>query len=107
MIIDCLSEIGINDKDLQIITKLYWEQTATVRTENGVTKEFQIKQGIRQGCVLSPSLFKLYTEKIFREIEEKNGVNVGGVNIKSLRYAETRCFSQKTTQITRISNSNK
>ena len=59
--IECLSEIGINDKDLQIITKLYWEQTATVRTENGVTKEFQIKKGVRQGCVLSPSLFNLYT----------------------------------------------
>ena len=24
-IIECLSEIGIDDKDLQIISKLYWE----------------------------------------------------------------------------------
>ena len=86
--IECLSEIGINDKDLQIITKLYWEQTATVRTENGVTKEFQIKKGVRQGCVLSPSLFNLYTEKIFREVEEMNGVIIGGVNINNLRYAD-------------------
>ena len=30
-------EIGIDDKDLQIISKLYWEQSASVRTENGVT----------------------------------------------------------------------
>ena len=88
VMMECLSEIGINDKDLQIITKLYWEQTATVRTEYGVTKEFQIKQGVRQGCVLSPSLFNLYTEKIFREIEEMNGVNIGGVNINNLRYAD-------------------
>ena len=86
--IECLSEIGINDKDIQIITKLYWEQTATVRTENGVTKEFQIKKGVRQGCVLSPSLFNLYTEKIFREVEEMNGVIIGGVNINNLRYAD-------------------
>ena len=33
-IIECLSEIGIDDKDLQIITKIYWEQTAMVRTEH-------------------------------------------------------------------------
>ena len=38
--IECLSEIGMDDKDLQIITKLYWEQSACVRTEGGVTSEF-------------------------------------------------------------------
>ena len=50
-IIKCLSEIGIDDKDLQIITKMYWEQTAVVRTEHGIKEEFQIKKGVRQGCV--------------------------------------------------------
>ena len=65
--IECLSEIGINDKDLQIITKLYWEQTATVRTENGVTKEFQIKKGVRQGCVLS----QVHSTYILRKYSEK------------------------------------
>ena len=42
-IIGCLSEIGIDDKDLKIIAKMYWEQTAVVRTEHGITEEFQIK----------------------------------------------------------------
>ena len=41
---------------------MYWEQTAVVRTEHGKTEEFQIKKGVRQGCVLSPILFNLYTE---------------------------------------------
>ena len=50
-IIECLSEIGIDDKDLQIITKTYWEQTAVVRTEHGIKEEFQVKKGVRQGCV--------------------------------------------------------
>ena len=83
-----LSKIGIDDKDLQIITKMYWEQTAVVRTEHGITEEFQVKRGVRQGCVLSPSLFNLYTEKIFREIEDMESVNVGGHNINNLRYAD-------------------
>ena len=87
-IIECLSEIGIDDKDLQIITKMYWEQTAVVRTEHDITEEFQVKKGVRQGCVLSPSLFNLYTEKIFREIEDMEGVNVGGHIINNLRYAD-------------------
>ena len=67
---------------------MYWEQTAVVRTEHGITEEFQIKKGVRQGCVLSPSLFNLYTEKIFREIEDMEGVNVRGHNINNLRYAD-------------------
>ena len=86
--IECLQEIGIDDKDLQIITKLYWEQTAVVRTGSRVTSEFKIKKGVRQGCILSPSLFNLYTEQIFREVEDMQGVMVGGVNINNLRYAD-------------------
>ena len=65
--IECLSEIGMDDKDLQIITKLYWEQSACVRTESGMTSELKIKKEVRQGCVLSPNLFNTYTEKIFTE----------------------------------------
>ena len=87
-IIECLSEIGIDDKDLQIITKMYWEQTAVVRTEHGITDEFHIKKDVRWGCILSPSLFNLYTKKVFREIEDMEGVNVRGCNINSLRYAD-------------------
>ena len=53
-----------------------------------MTSEFKIKKGVRQGCVLSPNLFNLYTEKIFREVEDMKGVNIGGVNINNLRYAD-------------------
>ena len=42
---------------------MYWEQTVVVRTEHGITEEFQIKKDVRQECVLSPSLFNLYIEK--------------------------------------------
>ena len=86
--IECLSEIEIDDKDLQIISKLYWEQSACVRRESGMTSELKIKKGVRQGCVLSPNLFNLYTEKIFREVEDMKGVNIGGVNINNLRHAD-------------------
>ena len=67
---------------------MYWKQTAVVRTEHGITEEFQMKKGIRQGCVLSPHFFNLYIKKIFRDIEDMEGVNVGGHNINNLRYAD-------------------
>ena len=84
----CLSELGMYYKDLQIISKLYWEQSASVRTESGMTSEFKITKGVRQGCVLSQNLCNLYTEKIFRELEDMKGVYIGGVNINNLRSAD-------------------
>ena len=53
-----------------------------------MTSEFKRKKGVRHGCVLSLNLFNLYTEKIFREVEDMKGVNIGGVNINNLRYAD-------------------
>ena len=41
-------------------------QEATIRTRHGTTDWFQIDKGIRQGCILSPYLFNLYTKYIRR-----------------------------------------
>ena len=38
----------------------------TVRTGHGTTDWFQIGKGLRQGCILSPCLFKLYAEYIMK-----------------------------------------
>ena len=40
-------------------------QEATVRTGHG-TDWFQIRKGVRQGCILSPCLFNLDAEYIMR-----------------------------------------
>ena len=81
-----LSEINIHSKDRRIIQNLYWEQTASIVTETGTSEEFEVKRGVRQGCVLSPMLFNLYTEKIFKE--DLNGVRMGGEQFSNLRYAD-------------------
>ena len=49
-----------------ILRNLYAGQEATARTRHGTTDWFQIGKGIRQGCILSPCLFNLYTEYIMR-----------------------------------------
>jgi hypothetical protein len=87
-LIHILKAIGVDDRDLKIITGLYWQQKGCVRTGHGLSREFQIKRGVRQGCVLSPSLFNLYVEQIFRAVEDKKGIVVGGININNLRYAD-------------------
>ena len=48
----------------------------------------KIKRGVRQGYVLSPDLFSLYSEIIMRNIKGQSGIQVGGHNINNLRYAD-------------------
>ena len=40
-----------------------------VRIGHGTTDWFQIGKGVRQGCILSPSLFNLHAEYIMRNAE--------------------------------------
>ena len=64
-------------------------QEATVRTGQGKTDWFQIRKGVRQGCILSPCLFNLYAEYIMRNAgleEAQAGIKIARRNINNLRY---------------------
>ena len=66
-------------------------QEATVRTGHGTTDWFQIGKGVRQGCILPPSLFNFYAEYIMRNAgleEAQAGIKIAGRNINNLRYAD-------------------
>ena len=86
-----MEEMGIPEHMVQVIRSLYANQEAKVRTEYGDTESFSIGKGVRQGCVLSPYLFNLYSEYIMRQanLEELDiGVRMGGRKINNLRYAD-------------------
>ena len=50
------------------LENLYAGQEATARTGHGTTDWFQIRKGVRQACILSPSLFNLYAGYIMRNL---------------------------------------
>ena len=85
-----LKEMGIPDHLSCLLRNLYARQEATVRTVHGTTDWFQIGKGVRQGRVLSPSLFSLYAEYIMRNSgldEAQAGAKIARRNINNLRYA--------------------
>ena len=52
---------------------------------------FQIRKGVRQGCILSLCLFNLYAEHIMRNAgleEAQAGIKIAGRNINNFRYAD-------------------
>ena len=52
---------------------------------------FQIGKGVRQGCMLSPSVFNLYAEYIMQNVglnEAQAGIKIARININNLRYAD-------------------
>ena len=86
-----LKEMGIPDHLTCLLRDLYAGQKATVRTGHGTTDWFQVRKGVRQGCMLSPCLFNLYAEYIMRnaELEEAQaGIKIARRYINNLRYAD-------------------
>ena len=86
-----LKEMGIPDHLICLLRHLYAGEEATVRTGHETTDWFQIGKGVRQGCILSPYLFKLYAEYIMRNAgleETQAGIKIARRNINTLRYAD-------------------
>ena len=86
-----LQGMGIPDHLTYLLRNLYASQETTVRTGHETTDWFQIRKGVRQGCILSPCLFNLYAEYIMRNTgldEAQDGIKIAGRNINNLRYEQ-------------------
>ena len=58
-LLEVLEKYDIPQEEIRLISNLYWNQTAVVRTINGESRSFKIKKGVRQGCILSSILFNM------------------------------------------------
>ena len=90
--------MGLPDHLTCLLRNLHAGQEATVRTGHGRIDSFQIRKGVRQGCILSPCLFNLYALFIMRNAgldEAQAGINIAARNINNLRYADDTTIWQK------------
>ena len=96
-----LKEMGIPDHLTCLPRNLYAGQEATVRTTHGTTDWFQIRKGVRQGCVLSPCLFNFYAEYIMQNArldEAQATIKTARRNINNLRYADDTTLMAKSKE---------
>ena len=79
-----VEEKNIPPQVVQVISSLYRNGTAQVHYENHVSEEFNISQGVRQGSILSPYLYNIYTEQLLSSLERET--NVGTRSIHGHRH---------------------
>ena len=92
---------GNLDHLIYLLRNLYAGQEATVRTGHGTADWFQIGEGVRQGCVLSPCLFNFYAEYIMRNAgldEAQAGIKTARRNINHLRYADDTTLTAESEE---------
>ena len=66
------------------------QQQHSVQMNGSIGEWFRTTVGVRQGCLLSPTLFNIFLERIMPDAQEEHvgKVNIGGRNITNLRFAD-------------------
>lgn len=75
-----------------------------MRLENELSEIFTVGKGVREGCILSPALFNIYSPNIFREAldESKDGITVKGQFINKIKYAENTVLATNAEGLQRL-----
>ena len=81
---------NINDNLIRTIECLSNKATSAVYHDNNTGEWFRTTNGVRQGCLLSPTLFNIFLEIILADaLENHEGtVSIGGRTIANLRFAD-------------------
>src|SRR6267154_4222162 len=67
---EVMEKAGVPEMERRLIIHLYWRQHAVVRWDGEISREVVVERGARQGCVISPLLFNLYSEFMIKEAME-------------------------------------
>ena len=75
---------------IQVIKNLYDKATSAVLFNSSIGDWFQTTVEVQLGCLLSPTLFNIFLERITTDaLEDHEGtVSIGGRTITNLRFAD-------------------
>ena len=78
-LIAVLRSYGVPNQLVNLVGELYTETKCCVRTAEGTSEAFEVKTGVRQGCILSPLLFNCFLDRIVKGAMSVLG---GGVHME-------------------------
>jgi hypothetical protein len=81
---------GVDPKLLRVLMELYQESPTKVGLGGKKSRGFGPRVGLKQGCVLSPTLFTIFIDDLIREIKKVNpGYKVSfGLRVSLLLFAD-------------------
>ena len=84
-----LLSYGINGKIYRAIKSLYNESKCCMNLNGWLSDTFRCSYGVKQGDVLSPTLFNLYINDLAKTIKDSNiGIQLNDLNVSTLIYAD-------------------
>ena len=82
-----LVNAGVSTKFIAALRSLYANTKSAIRTKDGeISEYFETSLGVKQGCLISPTLFSLFLDDLHDALGE--GVSVGDREIRCLLFAD-------------------
>jgi len=81
----------INSIYIKAVRELYTDNIAYVKLGNNISKEIKISKGLRQGCCIAPTLFKIYLGEALKNWKikcERMGIKLNDDMLYSLNFAD-------------------
>lgn len=89
-VLESLENARIDSRYTNIIKNIYENASIQIKLdEKTKTNPIKLQRGVRQGDTISPKLFTLVLEDIFKKLKwDTKGVNIDGVYLNHLRFAD-------------------
>lgn len=96
-IFQCLKLLGFGNKFRATIESLYDNSNSSISLPSGTSPRFAIKRGVKQGCPISPFLFRIATEmlSIFIKNSDIAPLNVMGLPVVISQLADDTTIFMK------------
>ncbi|KAI8482291.1 hypothetical protein Bbelb_399820 [Branchiostoma belcheri] len=93
--------LGVPSKLLDLLSLLYSDTTSCVRVNGQTSDPFTINSGVRQGCVLAPTIFNTAIDHVMAKTVSQSscGASFGSVTISDLDYADDVAILAEVVQV--------
>ena len=88
---EAMEKGNISGNLINIVKEMYAGYTCCIKIGKEISEEFNVNKGLRQGCCISPTLFKIYIGKALNIWSKKcrsMGVQIGEDNVHTLLFAD-------------------
>lgn len=86
-----LHETNVNHTIIRALKNLYDGTSSRVKIGNNFSEKFPVDKGLRQGCCVSPTLFKIYVARALYQWKRKckgMGIDIGDTCLYTLQFAD-------------------